>query len=423
MRYKGYAVTYAGEKLEVNKKNFFLNGMYREKFDDPNFFATNKDFRRRNLYAVSGATKCDDAAEELALLAVDILKEFSGEDFLENCREYFDYANSAIGSNILERENEHFEVDTTVLHIQSDVATVFSMGDVQAFYFEKNKIRKMSGEPPKMVEIEKGSFDEEGVFQTEMIERKNIPYLGHLSEDCATEPFISESIKLRHKSFFVLCSKAVSDAIGEKEIERILSDKRVKNKDKALKIMESAIEKKSGDNYTVLVVEARKGLSITDAEFRSLSIWLAITALCGAIYLASPYIIRAVLNTVESGRELIEEYRERDENEGDVELRWTPKVIEKDSEDEEAEEEAEKEVEEEVETPKTPVTRPNSRPVKNNTQSGDSSKVTEKPAESTIPSQVTPGPGESEEQTGEQTNENENPPEKTDDVELPIDFN
>ena len=193
MRYKSYAVTYAGEKLEVNKENFFLNGMYREKFDDHNFFASNKDFRRRNLYAISSAVKSDAAAEDLTFLAVDILKEFSGDNFNERCGDYFEYANSAIGSYVLERENEHFEVDTTVLHIQSDVATVFNMGDVQAFYFEKNKIRRMSGEAPQIVGIEKTGFDEDGVFQTEIIEKKNIPYMGCLSENCVAEPFISES--------------------------------------------------------------------------------------------------------------------------------------------------------------------------------------------------------------------------------------
>lgn len=420
MRYRAYAVTYAGDTQQVNKENYFLNGVYREEMGEPNFFEMNKEFRRRNLYAVSSTAKCDEDMGELTFVAMDILKNFLGMDFNKKNRDYFDYANSAIGSQILEKTEGHFEVETTILNIESDTATVFNMGDMPAFFFEGGNLRKLSGKAPDVVEVEKNTFDRSGKLQTEIVQKNNIPYLGWLEDDYETVPYVSEKIKLTKKSFFVLCSKAVTDVVSEDTIRDILEDKWVKGEYKAARIVDKAVEKNPDENYTVLVVEVSKGIPVTYAEMKTLSLWLVVTMLCGAFYAVSPFIIRAVLNTVDSGRALIEKYVDGDEDESLYgELKWTPKPIEKEEEKEPEKTESE-EIVEKPDTSGQQVTKPQGQTApKPNRPSGQ----TQKPAPDPAPQQEKPPVESTEPQPEEQVPQTPPPPKVNEEVELPIDFN
>ncbi len=324
MRYKGYVVTYTGELLKVNKENYFLNGICREELEQADIYEVNKEFGRRNLYAVSSGAKCDEAGDELSLLVVDIMKGFFGSDFANEYQSYFSMANSAIYSHIFEKTDEHFEVDTSVLYIQNDIATVYNIGDMPVFYFETGKLKKISGDSPQTVEIEKDIQNKKGEVHTQVLKKDNIPYLGFFDEEYENVPYESQNIKLNKNAFFVLCSKAVSDVVGEKNIEAVLADKSIKDKDKAARIMDIAIEKKPDANYTVQVVQADKGIPITETEARSVFAWVAVALFCVAVCFSSSYIVKAITGIVDSSKAFFESLINK-EVEPDGDLIWIPK--------------------------------------------------------------------------------------------------
>lgn len=418
MRYKGYVVTYADEQLKVNKENFFVNGKCREDLEQLDVFQMNKNFARRNFYAVTSGVKCDEAGDELSQVAVDVMKGFYGSDFAEESRSYFGMANSAITGQVLDRKDKHFEVDISVLYIENDIATVYNFGDMPVFYYEKNNLKKLSGRPPQSVEIEKPVYDNKGIPQLQILNKNNIPHIGFSDEECESVSYVSESVKLKHAAYFLLCSKSVLDVVGEDDIKKILADKKTKGGSKATQIIDNAVKKKPNGNYTVLVVQVDNGIPIAEAEAKSVSGWAIVALLCAILYFASPYILRAVSVAAEGVKSFVEHYF-GDEVEPEGDLKWTPREDEEEHQVETPAEDGENiEQSSEAETTEpnaeTPHTGGTSAPPDTSTSQPDTGRNEAEEQPSAPPAEPEPVP----ELPGTTT-----PPVTTEEVELPIDFN
>lgn len=324
MRYKGYAVSYADEQLKVNKENFFINGVCREDLERLNVFQMNKDFGRRNFYAVASGAKCDEAGDEISQVAVDVLKGFYGSDFAEDSRAYFGMANSAVTGHVFERKHGHFEVDISLLYIENDIATIYSFGDMPAFYYRDDKLEELSGQSPTTVEVEKVVLDKKGIAKLQKLRKHNIPYIGFLGEECESVPYVSKSIELKHKGFFVLCSKALTEVISERDIKEILDDSKIKGGNKATYIIDRAVKKNPKGNYTVLVVQVENGIPVAEAEMKSLSSWVLVAVLCAVLYFTSSYVLRGLYLITEGAKSFIGNLFDTEE-EPNGNLRWTPK--------------------------------------------------------------------------------------------------
>ena len=349
------------------------------------------------------------------MIAVDMLTDYLGMGFPTESNAYFASTNAAMNSHVFEKQIGHFEVDTSVLCIESDVATVFNIGDAPVFYFEKGNMRKLSGKAPETVEIEKNTFDDKGVLQTEIIVKENIPYMCYGAEECEAVPYVSESIKLNKRAYFLLCSRSVCDMVDEGVISAILSDKKIKSKDKAARIVDAAIEKNPDGNYTAEVISVERGLSITDADVRSLMLWLAVAMGCALMYFAAPRVIAAVSNFLNNSKEFIEARIDQEEERPKDGLKWIPKKKEPDKKTEHKTEEK-KEQEETIEqqdqasNPAKPSAQ-QSRPSASQTQTPAASQQKPSQAQQPAPEIVVPLP------------ESSALPETNNEVELPIDFN
>ncbi len=414
MRYTGYVVTYSGGLLKVNRENYFLNGIYRDDLDRSDVYDINKDFARRNIYAVSSGVKCDEDGDELSLIAIELLKNYATGDFKKDNLAYFSMLNSAVNGQTLKKNGEHFEVDTSVLYIENDAATVYNFGDMPVFYFTKGKIERLSGTSPKTIEIEKSIYENKWKIYTQVIEKTNIPYIGFMGNDFETVPYESKKIKLRKKGFFVMCSKSVCDLLGEETIEKILADRRIKSKKKAIQMVDMAIGKNPEGNYTVQVIKVNRGIPVTNSDMKSLGIWLALVLLCVPLYFSGSYIVDAVNGFVESTKTFIETYITK-EAEPDSDLVWIPKDTEEKTEGKPEEGEENDEQSETVEKTKPTETAPQSA----NTSRPQKPAV--KPQKPAVHEQRTEAPAEPKQEVelpGTTT-----PPETSQEVELPIDFN
>ncbi len=331
MRYKSYVVTYAGDLQKVNRENYFLNGIYKEDDNEISYYDGNREFGIRNLYGISSGVKCDEAGEVLSLIAVELMKDFVGQDFGKENRNYFEYANSAINSQIFDKSGEHFEVDTSVLYIENDVATVYNIGNAPVFYFNEKEMKKLSGSVPEFAEVERKFRDKNGEIVSETVKKKTIPYMGYRNDGLEAVPFSSEPMKIKTRGFFVLCSQAVIDTVGQDRVFQILKDKKIKNSDKAAKIVEAAIEKKPDGTYTVEIVQVGRGIPVAASDLRSLVTLILVTGACVSLFLMGSFFIDPIVNFTEYCKMIVKSIGENEES--DFELRWIPKK----SRDEDAE--------------------------------------------------------------------------------------
>ncbi len=406
MRYRGYVVTYVGEKFYSSTENFFLNGLCREEYDDPNSCVVNKNFKSRNIYALSSARKSDEDEGPLSYIAMDILKDFHGGDFDKASEEYFNTANTAITSHVLEKKDSHFEVDISVLSINHDIATVYNMGDVPVLYYEagSKKPVNLSGKAPESVEVEKNYINKKNEVQTDILTRQNLSHIGVLNSDCEIVPYKSESKRLRKKTYFVLCSKEVLESVGEAKICEILDDKEIKKKDKAIRIISQAVENDPDGNYSVQVVVATPGLAVAGPELRSLGKWLVTAALCVIICLNGDYVVDGVYKVIDACRSFIQNITENEEEQQVDDLRWTPREEPEDTDESDVAEEPENSETQEItqeepledntdnegeqtQTPAPAPTQPSSQPSETRPQQP----AVQEPAQPAVPQQ-TPSP-------------------------------
>jgi len=324
MRYKGYVVTYIGESRKVNNDNFFLNGFCKENSEDPFIFDRNKEFRSRNLYALASGAKCTDDGDELSYSVVDILKTFYVADFASVSRELFHVANTAVTSHVLDRTNGHYELDLSVLSIDRDYATVYNMGDIPVFHYENGKLKNLSGIAPKTVELER-DYLEGNEVKTEVYTAENVPYIGTLNPNMEVVPYTSVRKKIRKKGYFVLCSREVTDVIDEKTITGILEDKNIKNKHKALAMLDRAIKKEPEGNYTIEVIVVNRGLAIAEDELKVLGKWAVAAGVCIGLCLNGSFLIQQISNLADGIKSIVQQFSSDEEDAPREDLIWIPK--------------------------------------------------------------------------------------------------
>jgi len=323
MRYKGYVVTYAGDGQKVNNENYFLNGVYKRDIEQKSYFDENRNFGTRNLYGLSGGTRCAEEGNELSRLSVELLEQYFGSDFNAENRAYFKETNDAIRSHIFEKAGRHFEVDTSVLYIEKDVARVYNIGSIPVFYFDGKNMKKLSGNSPETVDVEKNFLGEEGIVLTDVAKKKTVPFLGYADDECEAVPFVSEPVRLKKKGFVVLCSKAVVDVIGEKGILSVLKDKSIKACDKALRITDKAIEAAPDGTYSVEIVEVGHGIPAADTEVKSLETLVVASLICGLVFFMGSFVINPIVDFVDYCKTIVENIGTEEDSEG--ELKWIPK--------------------------------------------------------------------------------------------------
>lgn len=323
MRYKGYVVTYAGELQKVNSENYFLNGAFKEDIEQKTYFDENREFGTRNLYGLSSGVGCEEAGEELARLSVELLNSFFGMDFNAENREYFKEANDAIRSHILGQSNKDFEVNTSVLYIEKDVARAYNIGSIPVFYFDGRTMKKLSGNTPEKVDIEKNFLGEGGMVLTDISEKKTVPFLGYADDQCEAVPFVSEPVRLNRKGFLILCSKAVVDVVGEDGIQAVLKDKSVKSCDKASKIIDKAIEVVPDGTYSVEIVEVVHGLPVAYGELKSLQKMVIASVICALVFFVGSLVVEPIADFVDYCRTVVGNIGNHENFES--ELKWTPR--------------------------------------------------------------------------------------------------
>lgn len=404
MRYKSYVATYAGNPEKLNRENYYLNGVFGDNFDADITVAENSEFGRRNLYGLVSGIKSGDLGAELAYMIAGLMHEYFGEDFDAEHGSFFEFANSAINSRIFEAPDDMVDMDVSAVYIRDNRVKVFNMGDVPVFLIQKDGMRKLTGDIPEKIEIPKVYFDENGEIATEVIVKKTVPRLGVFDENCETVPHVSEFIKLDKKSYFVICSKALSDLLGEDKISEIILDKNVSDKNKATFMIDVATKENPQGNFMVEVIVATPGLAIGHKDSVNLARWVGVALICGTLWLTGPAIAEGISNLVDITKNFIGNYipEKELEQKGPRWVPWQKDEPEKEEENTESDKmSGANNTEQQVPTPKPSGSGTTSKPQM--PQSTDNNQQIQEESSATPPAPI--------------------PVEKESSVELPIDFN
>ncbi len=263
MKFESFAVTSNGDSNGINQENYFLNGFCKEEISAEEAYDSNISFGKRDIFAVSDGSKSAASGEEAAFLSVNMLRDFLGTDFRYTNESYFVTANNEVAGKIFENGGKEERVDMAVLYINRRRATVYNMGESSVFFFNGEKIRKISGIVPETVETEESVVDEFGNMIIETVEKDTAKLLGADPEMYAVSPHISDEIKITGKSAFLLCTKRITENISQETITEILKNKRANIDEKVSEIMGRAQKDGAQPNATVMLIKAKKGLDFS----------------------------------------------------------------------------------------------------------------------------------------------------------------
>ncbi len=293
MKFTGYAATYSPASKKANKHNYFMNGIIKDLIDENCCADMCRISKMRSLYAVADASKSEMDGTDAAFICMEMLHKMLDADFPKVCERYFGMANRAVQSRSFSNNGAAMSMDIGVIYIYQDVATAFNFGNVSIFRKRGNDLAKISGEPPKTVKIDK-VLKRNDELTVEKVVKKNTPYIGHISEDFETVPYVSEQIRLKRNDSLFVATESVMSVLNQKDILDILNNDNIPQENKATAIIRKAVEKNPDENYTVQYIAKKLRMPIAEVVsiVKSKAKWIGlITIIILAIAVAVAFVI------------------------------------------------------------------------------------------------------------------------------------
>ncbi len=354
MKLIGLVATYSPDSIEkVNNHNYFMNGITKHVLSESRYVDVCEFSKMRNLYALADGTKSEGDGRIAAFLSMDIMNNILGSDFQYMYKNYFDSANKVVQSRSFSDNGAKMSVDLAVLYVYRNWAKVYNFGDVSVFHKSDSGIVKVSGEPPKIVSVDEiNDADEWLTIKKSRV--NNTPHIGHISDEFAVIPHISDKIQLGKKDSIVMVTKSVLSVLDEEDILSILNDITISQEEKPTAIVAKAIDKNPDGNYTVEIVENK--VYKLENKIRIGVVAIVLAALLTLIGTFGMPVINSALsgfmdfiNTIMYGDEAEKAYVEK----------WIPIKVEEESEKKTEAQLNDKTAETKVETPpKTTIFKP-----------------------------------------------------------------
>lgn len=257
MKLTGFTATYSPDlHNNTNKHNFFMNGIIKEVISENCCADMCETTNMRSLFAIADGSKSEGQGGDAAFLCMDMMSDVFGADFQNVYKRYFSDANRIVQSCSFNSHGAKMHMEMGVLYVYRDRLRAYNFGDVSIFHKTKNSLKKISGEMPKSIEVDRVVKKDEKLTVKKK-KRDNIPYIGYISENFAVIPHISDQIKLIDDDCVIMVTESVMSVLGEKDILGVLNEQTIQLEEKATAIVRLAIEKNPEGNYTVQIV-ARK---------------------------------------------------------------------------------------------------------------------------------------------------------------------
>ena len=196
-----------------------------------------------------GGEACGEIASHTAARCTKQLKEIKSKsqgnmcDFLNSvCQEI----NAAVFRKSEELCINRMGSTLAMLCLHGQNAYICNLGDSRIFRIRGHSLEQLSEDHTDAEELRKRGIQRKA---------RLTQYLGINPEEVILEPHI-ESVRLKRKDTFLLCSDGLTDMLTNEEISSILCDR--KNiSDCAEKLVKCALEKGGKDNITVIVCRIR----------------------------------------------------------------------------------------------------------------------------------------------------------------------
>ncbi len=415
MKYFGFVITNSPED-SFNTHNYLLNGTVKVDIGETGCVEFYNSSRRRTLLAVADGSESELSGSDAAFLFADSLSECVGLDFNVAYRDNFSKCSEIIKGRSFQAGGKKVCVKTGILFFENDYVRAYNIGEVPTFMLRDGKITVLSGNVPEMVEIEE-PVEGEDEIEIIKVQKTVAPYIGYMSEDSITEPYISEKIKVKNGDTFLILSKSVTDAVSYAEIAEIVSNEKLKLDEKAESLMDLANERNPEQTHTIQITVAKDNVRLFGIRLGYLFMAILATAIITVCSLFGEPLQKGAEALVEQWKIMVSSFTYRDIKPEVVADPWVP--LGRNEEEEKKEKEAaEKAKQAEEERKKQEAEAKQNKPSPKPSVQQIPKPVEQKPVPAVPQSEKT-----TKEDNKTEVKPNLPPVKENNTVELPIDFN
>ena len=256
-----------GKQRENNEDNLYFNGEFLtvETREKPVDFETVCGDSRQ-FYAVFDGMGGEQLGELASLIAVETLHEYA--ELLKDAAEeknigaeiesYIHKANGLICE--AQKSSGANRIGTTfaLLAVEANCVNLYNIGDSRIYLMRKGKLEQLSFDHTAVANSVRMGILTPEQAKTHPHRNRLTQYVGIDAAEMVIEAY-KNTIQMKNKDIFLLCSDGLTDVVDEAEISRILTETD-SPAEASRQLVDAALARNGKDNITVIVLLYRRAI-------------------------------------------------------------------------------------------------------------------------------------------------------------------
>jgi protein phosphatase len=243
-----------------NEDNLYFNGLFlteQTREQPAEFEIVCGD--NRQFYAVCDGMGGEQYGELASLLAVETIHKYAEymkretaaktAELIESC---IQEANNAICEAQRMQGSSRIGTTLALLVAEGKTADIYNVGDSRVYLLRDGKLKQLSEDHTSVMNAIKMGILRPEEAKTHPSRNKLTQYVGISPAEMVIVAH-KNTVKIKKKDIFLLCSDGLSDMIDESEMQRILNETG-RPDEAARQLMDAALYRGGKDNVTVIVV-------------------------------------------------------------------------------------------------------------------------------------------------------------------------
>ncbi|MDO5732916.1 MAG: protein phosphatase 2C domain-containing protein [Eubacteriales bacterium] len=262
LRLRAVGISDIGSTRNKNEDNIYVTGSLREySYGRQTYVKALEKIADSALFAVCDGMGGEAHGEEAAWISVSGLSMMENHllrrprsDFRHLIASYLRQANKRICDRICEYQGRRMGSTFACLYLSHTQFYLANLGDSRIYRWQSGVLEQLSIDHTQAQNLANQGLIPQSAVQFHPDRHALTQHLGIFPQELSLDPYISDALELRHGDFFLLCSDGLSDVLSNRQIAKLLADK----KDLRLQaeaLVEAALKAGSRDNISLILVE------------------------------------------------------------------------------------------------------------------------------------------------------------------------
>lgn len=250
-------VTNVGKIRSNNEDNYYINGKYKKNVKTLNEEYFENTQRNAYVYSICDGMGGEAYGEIASMIAVKSMLKFDAIKFSEYAQEYISYANKLICDEIEKNDGARIGTTVALLYINDAKAVCYNIGDSRIYLCRDKKLVQLTRDHTQAQSmVDMGILKQENM-NSHKGKHKLTQHLGMFPDETVIQPYVTETIDIKEKDTYIICSDGLTDMLDDSEIFKLVNEEE-NSKDISRKLVKEAVDRGGKDNTTVITVQVEK---------------------------------------------------------------------------------------------------------------------------------------------------------------------